>query len=55
MIGWYVNDEGEQQMYVYYPFKPKQAMFIMDIASKIIEWRPPDLVDDFDWNDETSD
>ena len=49
MIGWYINDEGEQQMYVYSPFKPTQAMFMMDMASKIIECRPPDLVDDFDW------
>lgn len=30
-------------------------MFMMDMASKIIECRPPDLVDDFDWDDETSD
>ena len=50
MIGWYINDEGEQQMYVYSPFKPTQAMFMMDMASKIIECRPPDLVDDFDWD-----
>ena len=55
MIGWYINDEGEQQMYVYSPFKPTQAMFMMDMASKIIECSPPDLVDDFDWDDETSD
>ena len=54
-IGWSKEANGEKNLFVYSPFPKEEAMFMIDMAKKIIECRPPDLVDDFDWDDETSD
>jgi len=55
LIGWMNESDGERRLFVYSPFERDQSMFMLDMAKKIIECRPPDLVDDFDWDDETSD
>ena len=55
LIGWMNESDGERRLFVYSPLERDQSMFMLDMAKKIIECRPPDLVDDFDWDDEASD
>lgn len=55
LLGWTKLPNGEKNLFVYSPFPQEEAMFMLDMAIKIVECRPPDLVDDFDWDDETSD
>ena len=54
-IGWSKEANGEEFVCLFKLLPQEEAMFMIDMAKKIIECRPPDLVDDFDWDDETSD